>query len=45
MPGPVRIRETAMASFISRSVQERGALLLIMIELTIIMSETAIAAA
>ena len=44
-PGPVRIRETAMASFTSRSVQERGALLLIIIELAIIISETVMATA
>lgn len=45
MPGPVKIRETAMANFTSRSVQERGCCPRIIIELIIIMSETAIAAA
>ena len=45
MPGPVRIRETAMASFISRSVRERGCFPRSMIELAIIIMETTIAAA
>ena len=44
-PGPVNIKETAMASFISLSVQERGCFPPIMIELAIIISDTAIAAA
>ena len=45
IPGPVKIKETAMASFISLSVQERGCCPRIMIELAIIISETAMAAA
>ena len=44
-PGPVKIKETAMASFISLSVQERGCCPRIMIELNIIISDTAMAAA
>ena len=45
MPGPVKIKETAMASFTSRSVQERGCRPRNIIELVIIISEMAMAAA
>jgi len=44
IPGPVKIKETAMANFMNLSVQERGCRPFFIIEL-IIISETAIVAA